>query len=405
MTDVPPSRYYVAFTSAQAISAIGSWMQKTGMGWLMWDLTHSVAWVGALALCELVSALWVAPLAGAVTDRSNAYRLVAGTQVMLLVQAVALAGVTAAGQMTAWLLLAFALGESSLQGFNQPVRMTVIGSLAGSARMARAIAFSSMTFNLARSVGPALAGITMAGGSVALVFVLNASSFLAMLMAVFYVKRHIDRPPAGRHATLRGDISEGYSYILRTPRIATVMLLALSFSLLGRPFGELLPAFAGDVFGGGPQTLSLLMSAQGLGATAGALWMLRARSTEALLQLALTSAIVFSVAMVAFTAGSVLSYACVAMLIAGIGHVVCNIAMQSLVQLMAVPSFRGRSVALYSLIFRAGPALGAFVIGLAAPFVGLQLLVGLGAALFGASVMLGFMPVSRRLFGAQPAGV
>jgi predicted MFS family arabinose efflux permease len=399
----PPERIrnFVVFSTGQCVSSIGSWMQKTGIGWLAWELTHSVAWVGTIALADLIAALWVAPLAGVVADRSNPYRLTWITQILMLMLALGMYFLVSFGGLNIWLLLAFAVADATLQGFAQPVRMAVTGTLGGKTRISQAIATNSIAVNLARSIGPAIAGLIMVGSGVAPVFACNALSFLAMLAAIVYVRPWIDHPP--RHderAPLRDDISAGFRYVLRTPEISNFFVLVLAFSVLVRPFTELLPAFAGDVFRGGPQTLASLMSAQGIGALVGAAFMLRRGNQAALVRILLVSGGVLALALIAFTSTRDIAWALPAMTLAGLCHVVCNISMQSMGQLLADPGYRGRVLSLYSLLFRACPSVGAFLIGLAADVVSLQVLVGSAAALYGI-MLFGYAPIARRLYAAS----
>src|SRR5690606_35228932 len=114
---MPP---YVIFSAGQGVSAVGTWMQKTGVGWLTWALTHSPAWVGAIAMSDLLAALWVAPLAGAVTDRSNPFRLSLLTHSLVIIMGLLLWGFVASGFITIWLLLGWAIVDGTAQGFNQP---------------------------------------------------------------------------------------------------------------------------------------------------------------------------------------------------------------------------------------------------------------------------------------------
>ncbi|MDQ8020469.1 MAG: MFS transporter [Moraxellaceae bacterium] len=403
---LPPARIrnFVNFSTGQGISAIGTWAQKTAVGWLVWELTHSPAWVGAIALSDLIAALWVAPLAGVVTDRSNPYRLLLTTQTLMIVLTLLLWGVVANGLATPWLLLGWAILDATVQGFNQPVRMVAIGSLAPPERMSQAIATNSIAANLARSIGPAIAGVVMLKGDVADVFLINAVSFAAMLGAVHYVRRWLDRPGlVDASASVLSDMASGFAYVRRTPEIATLFFLTLAFALLARPFTELFPALAGEVFKGGPQTLGMLMSAQGVGALVGASWMLKKRGRDALVRITFAAAVGIALALIAFASTRWLALGVATMALAGLFHVVCNIGMQSMAQTMSAPNMRGRVMALYGLIFRAGPALGAFLIGVLAHWIGLQWLIGTAAAIFGLLV-LRFIPTVRRVYALAPAG-
>ncbi|WP_028080131.1 MFS transporter [Solimonas soli] len=391
---------FVVFSVGQGVSSIGTWAQKTAIGWLAWQLTHSPAWIGAVAMTDVIALLWVAPLSGAIVDRHNPYFVLQRTQWLLMTQAALLGACAFSGLLSIWALIAFALVESTLQGVGQPVRMTVTGMLGGRERLSQAIASSSIAFNLARSIGPAIAGLILAYGSAGFVFALNAVSYFGMILVSAHLRPLIDRAPTATRGPLLANALDGFRYVLRTPEMKTLFLLVAVFSLLMRPFGELLPAFAGAVFKGGAQTLSLLMTAQGIGALFGSLWMLRQRSPDQLFGTALVSTAALSVALILFCATPFVQAAVAFMLAAGAAHVISNIGLQSLVQFVASPEYRGRSLALYGLLFRAGPSLGAFVAGLAAHLVGLPLVIGAAAA-FGGVLLALLAPAVRR--GREPA--
>ncbi|MFK8252891.1 MFS transporter [Ancylobacter terrae] len=318
-----------------------------------------------------------------------------------MVVSLALCLATATGALTIWLLWLLALADATWQGLGQPARMVAVGLVAGRKNMAQAIATSSIGFNVARAAGPATAGLIMVHGSPALVFLVDAASFLAMILALLHLRRRLDRPGPATGADILQDIVGGYRYISRTPAVATVFLTAAVFSVLGRPFTELFPAIAGEILGGGPGMLSVLMSAQGLGALVGGAWMLRRRSLPALVRITYLTGLVMTGAVVAFSVADGTELAVALIAVAGLGHVMCNIGMQSLAQLSADIAFRGRTMAIYGLIFRAGPAASAAIIGVGAEWLGLRLLLGVAAALCAAALVL--IGLQRRGTLIEPA--
>lgn len=380
------------YTAAQSVSATGSWMQRTAMGWLAWDLTHSAPWVGALALMELLSLLWVAPLAGTFADRRSPYKVFVTTQSMLVVSALALCLLVAFGQLNIGLLLAFALIDATLSGFNNPVRMTAINFLAGEGRISNAIAMNSLAIGLARSVGPAVAGFLILHGGAAPVFAINSASFLAMILVIRHYRVLLDRPPSGERKSFLADMTGGFTYIAKSRDMAMIFMMVAAFSLLARPFAELLPVFAGQVFQGGPQTLGMLLTAQGLGAILGATIMIRRTGTRPLVPLVSIAGVSLAAFVVIFTLTDDLGIALPAMFFAGLAQVLCNVGLQSMTQLRADPAFRGRALSMYSLLFRSGPSAGAFLIALASPLLGLRPLIGGAAALAGVLIFI----ISRR---------
>jgi len=391
-------RDFVIFAVAQFTTFSASWMQKTAIGWLVWDLTRSPAWVGAVALSELFAAFVVGPLSGAVTDRANPYRLIQTTQSVLIANTLLLSGLLLMGLVTPIILVAWAIFDACIQGFNQPVRTVVIGSLSPEGRTGQAIAANSVAANLGRILGPALAGIILLNGEVSHVLTLNVILFSAMLVVVLLLRRRIERPALPNEGiTLFADVRSGLRYIRDDPQLRILFALVLAFSLFARPFAELFPALAGGDFGGGPGTLSLFLMAQGVGALAGALWLLHPRRGTALLRITCAAALGIGLVLVIFSVSTSLWLAAVTIALAGLFHVVCNIGMQTTAQTISVPAMRGRVVALYLLMFRAAPALGAFLLGVLAQRFGLQHLIGIAAG--GFLVALGLIwPRLRRTF-------
>lgn len=390
----PPRPSNIAlYSTAQCVSSVGTWMQKAAVGWLVWQLTHSAAWVGSLAMADVITAVWVGPLAGAVTDRNSPFRMILITQSLLTFHALCLGALVWTHSINVWLLFALSLVESTAQGFNQPVRMTIIGMIAGRERLPQAIASNSIANNLARSIGPAIAGIVMVKSAGSAVYLVNAASYGAMIGAILYLRPWTDRTTSMKGPALLSDVRDGFSYVLRHPQISVLIALALSFSLLARPFTELLPAIAGDIFKGGPQTLSTLMSVQGLGALVGAGFLLKGRNRQMVVT-TFVAGLAVSLCLLAFTGAPDFKLALVALGLAGAFHVACNIGMQSIAQSYSDDAYKGRVLALYGLIFRAGPSLGAFVIGILSQWIGLRWLLGDAAAL--SAVIVAVIALSAR---------
>lgn len=403
-TAFPPERpsNIALFGAAQAVSSIGGWAQKAAVGWLCWEMTHSPAWVGALALTDAVAAVAIGPLAGALVDRTSPYRMILSTQSLQVVQSVVLGVLALTGMLNLPLLFALALAESFINGFNQPARMTIINFLAGRERLSQAIALNSIAVNVARIGGPAGAGVMMLHYPIGVIFLINATTYFAMIGAVLYLRPWADRQPTRTELNLFGDITAGFRYIAGAPEISTIFLLAAAFCFLARPMTELMPAVAGDIFKGGPTSLSALMSAQGIGAMFGATWMLRRRQSRALVHIAFGSALAAAVTLIVFCVSGSLRAAVILIGVFGAFHVICNVGMQSLTQTFAEAAYRGRVVALYSLFFRAAPSMGAFVIGLAASYFGLRVLVCVAA--MAAVAVIGWIALrAGRVFSAAAA--
>lgn len=360
----PPTRAYITFSVGVGASFAGAWAQRTAIGWLAWDMTHSVATLGFFILLDLLAALWVAPLSGAITDRTRPYRLLLTTGAGSCILATLLCLLVMLDQLNLTLLWIIALLDASLRGFGQPAQMMAPGLLCEPKKLSQAVASSGVTIALAISIGPALAGFFMHFlGSIVLVFALNALLFLVLATVLWHLRPWLDQPSTAGKGNFLHDMKEGFRYAFFSPRIRQVLLLALAFSLLARPFSELLPAFVGDVFRAGPGLLSALMTAQGAGAVFGAILMLmlRAHDSGQLFNILCAASLGIVIALLVFLSFGHSAVLLFAIAIAGLCHVICNICMQSLCQLNSEPHLRGRVLALYGLIFRIAPTGGAFV--------------------------------------------
>lgn len=263
-------RNFLIYSVGNAISWLGTWAQRIGVGWLSWELTHSTLWVGLISLAQILPLIAFGPLFGALLDRHNHryYAMVVNSVLALL--AVGLYVLTVSHLMQIGLLFIFALLLGVSNCAYQSVRLAMINDLVAPPLLAGAIAASSILFNITRAVGPAVAGIIIAHYGLAAAFAVNAVSFLAMLGALAIMRL---RPFAVKKLTrgLLVESREGLRYVMDHPGIRQVMLLSAITSILARGVIELLPAFADSVFGRGSEGLAELTTAGGVGAIGGAL--------------------------------------------------------------------------------------------------------------------------------------
>ena len=373
---------YGRYTAGNAVSLVGTWMQRVAVGWLTWQITESGAWLGAMAFAELFPTVVIAPLAGAAADRWDRLRTFKLCQWLLLAQALALFALTATGAITIRLLLGLTLVLGVVAAFTQPNRLALVPSLVARADLPAALAINSIIFNSARFLGPALAGIVIVGGSIALAFALNAASFVWFLLLL---RRIHSKTSAAGPSTMRGglfaEIGEGLRYVLGHPGIGPLLLLLFAFALGARPFVELLPGFAGAVFGAGAEGLALMTSTVGLGAIVGGLWLAGRGHQRGLALIALSAPAVLALALLLFVASDRLWLAVPALFLAGGAMVTGGVGAQTLLQLAVDGALRGRVMAFYGLIFRGGPALGALAMGTASEAAGLRLPLAAGVLL------------------------
>jgi MFS family permease len=369
---------YRAFTAGNAVSLIGTWLQRVAVGWLAWELTKSGTWLGLVAFADLFPTVLLSPLAGALADRFDRLRIVVVTQILSMLQAVALAALVYADAMTVERLLALTVALGIANAINQPARLALIPSLVEREHLPSAVAINSIVFNSARFLGPAAAGFAIAHGGIAFAFLANALSYIAFLAALVFVRlMPADLAPTRR--TILGDTMDGYAYAVGHAGIGPMLLLLAATSLGSRAFVELLPGFADAVFGRGAQGLAWLTAATGLGAMAGGVWMAQRARIDGLTRLIVANVLVMSAALLGFVATRHFGIALACLFVAGFSLVVNGIGAQTLVQHAAAPNMRGRVMATFGMIFRGGPALGALLMGTLSSQVGLPFAVGCGA--------------------------
>ena len=371
-------RNYRVYTSGNAVSLIGTWLQRVAVGWLAWTLTHSGTWLGMMSLADLFPVVFLSPLAGALADRRDRVGIVRATQIAGSVQAGVLAILVYAGAIRIEILFGLTLLLGISNAIAQPSRLALIPTLVDRDALPSALAINAIVFNSARFIGPAIAGIVIANASVADAFALNAVSYLAFLVALANLRGIPALAVGARQSALKASL-EAYSYASRHPGIAPMLLLFAVTTIGTRGFVELFPGFADSVFHRGPQGLSMLTSTVGLGAICGGAWMLLRPAISGLTALVLGNTLIMSLAILAFTATDRFYLALACVFVAGTAMVMTGIGAQTLIQSAVDSRMRGRVMALYGMIFRAGPAVGAVLTGSLSERFGLRLPLAVGA--------------------------
>ena len=377
------NRNFRVFTVGSTVSNVGTWVQRVAVGWLTWELTHSGAWLGIVAFADLFPTVVLAPLTGAVADRLDRVAIMKVSQMLNLVQAAALAGLTMSGLITIELLLVLvALGGMTVS-FNQPVRLAIVPSLVDRHDLTSAIGINSLTFNLARFLGPMIAGYLIVAFGVGAAFAFNSASFLWFLFAIFMLRLEPSAPRARSTSLgdIPGEIVDGYRYAARHPGIGQLLVLLTVVAVCARPYIELLPGFADQVFGRGAQGLAWLTSMIGLGAMLGGLWLAHRAMVVGLTAIVVSSSAALAAALIAFASTDLFWLALPCLVCSGFAMVVIGVGEQTLIQNAVDPSMRGRVMGLYGMIGRGAPALGALIMGGASTYVGLQWPVAGGAIL------------------------
>ena len=373
--------------AGMGVSWIGTWMQQVAISWLVYRLTGSALLLGVIAFVSQFPAFIVAPFAGVLADRLSKVRIVLVTQALAMLQAATLAALVLTGAVEIWHVIALTALLGVVSGFDIPARQSLLIELVeGPEDLPNAIALNSSLFNGARLVGPAIAGILIAVIGEGLVILLNAVTYLA----VFFALLGIGIPPRRARDTQQGarlrHLREGLGYATGFFPIRTILTLLAVMSLLAMPYVVLLPVFATEILHGGPDTLGFLVSATGLGALAGALFLASRSSVRGLSQVIIASLAIFGLGLLGFALSRSLPLSLALLLLAGFGMMTTTAAINTILQTIVEPAMRGRVMSFYMMAFMGMTPFGSLVAGALASRVGATatVLVG-GVAALGAA--------------------
>ncbi len=382
----------------QMVSLMGTWMQSTAQGFLVFQLTHSPAFLGYVGFAAGVPAWLFTLYGGVIADRMPRRTLLLITQTTMMILAFILAALTFAKIVQPWhiLVLAFLLGVAN--AFDAPARLAFVPELVGREDLTNAIALNATMFNSATAVGPAVAGVTYALFGPALCFVLNGISFLAVIGALLLMKLAPWAPPA-RRASARADVKEGVRYVIAQPMIATLIGLIAVTSLFGISFVTLFPAWAVTILHGDATANGLMQSARGLGALVGALGIASLGRFKYKGKLLTLGSFAFPTLLIVFAFIRWMPLALGVLAVVGAAVILTVNLANALVQTLTPDALRGRVMSIYSLTFFGSMPIGALWVGALAERVGEPSAVILGAvmALGCAALIWVFVPKLRAL--------
>lgn len=349
----------------QVVSLSGTWMQWAAQGWLVLRLTDSAFYLGLIGFCTYVPVLLFALAAGVAADHLPRRNALLWTQGVAMLLAAVLAALTWFGWVRLWQIALLAFGQGTAAAFDIPLRQSLLQDLVVRKDLQNAIALNSLAFNGARLVGPVLAGFLVAAYGEALCFLVNAVSFLAVLVGLALMR--VPGTRAGNdEASWIGAARAGLSYAVQTPRVRAVLGLVVVSSVFGMPYSILLPVFARDVLLAGSRGLGMLMGAAGLGAVAGALYLAARRTSRYAGRIVATAVALLGAAVIGFGVSRSFVLSLILLIFVGAALLIQLATSNTLLQLTAPPELRGRIVSLYMLAFIGMAPIGSLLSGIAA---------------------------------------
>jgi len=374
-------RNFRLFWWGQLISVSGSWMQIAAQGWLVYRLTDSAFYLGLVSFARYFPVLLFSLFGGVFADRFPKRELVILTQSVAMIQAFLLAALTYLGIVEIWHIIVLSMLLGTVNAFDMPARQSFIVEMVGKDDLLNAIALNSTVFNASRIVGPVGAGILVPILGEAICFFLNGISFLAVLIGLMLMDlRSLSQASVeAEQGSVWLKLKEGLGYVRQDWTILTLLVMVSSSSVFALPYSTLMPAFARDVLGAGPAGYGTLLAAVGLGALSGALFLASWGTHFPKGRLFTIGNLLFPLSIIAFSLSRCFVLSGLLLMLVGFGFILQNAMANTLLQTTAKEGFRGRVMSMHSLAFIGLSPIGDLQAGTFAHFLGVPLVVGLGA--------------------------
>ncbi|MFZ4616712.1 MAG: MFS transporter [Rectinemataceae bacterium] len=358
-------RNFRLFWLGQLVSLAGTWMQNLGQSWLVLELTGSPAKLGLVSALQFLPMMLFSLVAGPFVDRFPKRKLLIITQTMLMLLALALATLTATGLIRYWNLLVLACLLGFVNLLDMPTRQAFVIELSGRDKLMNAVSLNSAAFNLARVIGPAIAGLLIEGIGIAPCFFLNALSFVAVIAALLRIDAG-KKAVGGRFTGIGGVLDsarEGLRYILARREIALPLGLLAVISTIVINYNIFIPTFARGPLGGGASGFGFLMTAIGLGSLVAALVLAaQSRKGPSMKQL-YGGALVMCVAFVLLGLQRNWLLSAALLVVIGFSTISFTASTNALIQLSSDDAHRGRVMSVFSLVFGGVTPIGALYAG------------------------------------------
>ncbi|HEY0744222.1 MAG TPA: MFS transporter [Chryseosolibacter sp.] len=357
------SRNYKLYFSGQSLSLVGTWMQRTAVYWLVFELTNSAFMLGVTVFAAQFPSFLFSMFGGVISDRYNRFNVLLITQIASLLQAATLALLAYSGAYEVWHILALTIFLGIINAFDVPARQALVYDMVASKDdMANAIALNSSMVHAARLIGPALSGLVLESFGASTCFSLNVVSFLAVIASLLFMRLPPYKNPTRTHNAFT-DLLNGYRYLRDTPSIGYVMLMLALVSLFSLPYVTLLPVYAKDVFAGSASTFGYLNSFVGVGALGGALFLASLRSGTNLKRILFINTVVFGLGLILFSHSKNMSLAMPFMILTGFGMMSQTTISNTLIQTTVTPAMRGRVISYYAMAFFGMQPIGGLLVG------------------------------------------
>lgn len=366
------SRNYRLYFYGQSISLIGTWNQRTAVSWVVYTLTHSPFMLGVSLFSSQFPSFLLSALGGVISDRYNRYQVLLVTQIASLVQSLLLAILIWSSHYNVWAILTLSVLLGCINAFDVPARQAMVYEMVDDKEnLPNALALNSTMVNLARLIGPAIAGIVLEGLGASICFLVNALSFVAVIGSLLRMKLP-PYQPGPREKKVLVELREGFSYLRHTPYIAKVILMLAAMSLLVIPYVTLLPIYAKVIFKGNASTFGYIDSFIGLGAISGALYLATRTHGNGYTRRRIlwVNTLIFGAGLILFSYTTSFPLAMVFAMVSGFGMMAQTTITNTIIQTSVAPAMRGRVISYFAMAYFGMQPLGSLLVGMLSQYIG-----------------------------------
>ena len=364
------SRNYRLYFVGQSVSLIGTWMQKTAVSWVIYELTHSKFMLGVTLFASMFPSFLFSFMGGVAADRYDRYKLLLTTQVASMIQAVLLTALVFFKHYSVWEIIALSALLGLINAFDVPARQSLVYEMVDNkADLPNALALNSSMVNLSRLIGPGIAGLILEHLGDDVCFGLNAVSFIAVIGSILMMRlpAYVKKPHT---KNVFGELKEGFVYIKNTPSIKFIIVMLAAISLLVLPYSTLIPVYAKDIFHGTASTFGVIDSVIGLGAFSGAMFLASLKPGRNLKKILAINTLIFGAGLVLFSHETYYYLALIFATMGGFGMMSQITISNTLIQTTVAPEMRGRVISFYAMAFFGMQPLGGLVIGSISEWIG-----------------------------------
>jgi MFS family permease len=350
-------------------------MQRMAVSWLVYRLTHSSLMLGVVGFAGLIPSMLFSPYAGTLSDRHSRYRILLISQIASMLQSGVLAAIVLLKYYNINIIILLAIAQGIINAFDTTSRQSLMIDLIDNKEdLPNAIALNSSMVNLARLLGPAIAGVILSIYGEGICFLIDFLTFIAVIISLLMMKLQLQAPQQTDENIWQG-LREGYRYLQQSPNLRAVILMLAASGIFLMSYSTLTPVFAKDVFGGDAETYSWFASITGLGALMSAIYMAGLKPGKDLVKIIGIAGVVFAVSVVLFSRVGSLPLALFFIMLAGAGMMAQIAATNTYVQTNVPGHMRGRMISYYAMAFQGTLPVGSLLTGLIAHHIGASLTV------------------------------